>query len=167
MTPTHIVLHHSLTKDSETVSWGAIRRYHTSWKCNGEIITQAKARELMAVGVKGVESPWRDIGYHFGIELIGNEYEVLLGRMPYETGAHCTQQGMNSKALGILFTGNFDLIKPPEAMWKKGLLVVAALCKAFKIPVDNIQGHRYYAGYKSCPGKLFDVDKFKKDLERR
>ena len=141
MTPTHIVLHHSLTKDSGTVSWGAIRRYHTK------------------------DLGWRDIGYHFGIEMVNDSCEILLGRMPYETGAHCTQQGMNNTSLGICFVGNFDIEKPSDIMWKKGLDLCSVLCKAFKVPVDNIHGHNYYAPYKSCPGKLFNVERFKKDLQ--
>ena len=140
MIPTHITLHHSLTKDSGTASWDAIRKYHK-------------------------ELGWLDIGYHFGIELIGSSYEVLLGRMPFETGAHCKEHGMNHTSLGICFVGNFDIEKPSDAMWKKGLSLCSSLCRIFNISIENIHGHSYYAGYKSCPGKMFDVEKFKKDLK--
>jgi hypothetical protein len=53
--PNKIILHHSATADGPTVSWGAIRRFHV------------------------VECAWGAIGYHYGIELVGDYYEVLIG----------------------------------------------------------------------------------------
>jgi N-acetylmuramoyl-L-alanine amidase len=140
MIPTYIILHHSLTKDSETVSWGAIKKYHTK------------------------ELGWKDIGYHFGIELIDNEYQILFGRMPNKHGAHCSQFGMNGMSLGICFVGNFDLHKPDPSLWNKGLELVRWLKEVYKIPTENVYGHRDYANYKSCPGKFFDMNTFRRDL---
>ena len=139
MEPTRIILHHSLTKDSETVSWGAIKRYHTE--------------ELL----------WRDIGYHFGIEQVGDDVQIFMGRMMNEPGAHCKEMGMNRISLGICFVGNYDNEDVPHEMWLKGIQLVKSLMYIFKIPEKNIHGHCEFATYKSCPGVRFDVDKFREE----
>jgi len=138
MIPQYIILHHSLTKDGSTVSWDAIRRYHTQ------------------------TLHWNDIGYHAGIELIGNTYEVLFGRMLNVLGAHT--RGLNSISLGICFIGNFDIATVPVEQWNLGIKLVRSLREIFSIPINHVKGHRDYADYKSCPGKLFDVSQFRKDL---
>jgi len=138
MTPTQIILHHSLTKDSGTVSWQAIRRYHT---------------ETMG---------WNDIGYHIGIEDINGKYEALIGRPFNIQGAHTRNQ--NSDSIGVCFVGNFDAGEVTYHQWALGVRVVRSLCEVLKIPVERIFGHREYAGYKSCPGKFFPLDIFRDEV---
>jgi hypothetical protein len=133
----YIMLHHSLTKDGATVSWQAIRKYH---------------KETMG---------WKDIGYHFGIEFINDQYEILVGRPLDQPGAHCV--GMNEKAIGICFVGNFDETPVPFKQWNKGVIFVASLCKILDIQPQFIFGHRDYAP-KSCPGKFFNIEKFKEGV---
>ncbi len=165
MKPEYIILHHSLTKDSKTVSWSAIRRYHTSYKYRGRILTKAKALKMKSEGIRGIASPWRAIGYHMGLELINDRHEILTGRMMNETGAHCYQSRMNHRSLGIMFMGNFDNEKPPKEQWNLGLKLVSSLMDVFKISKDNVFGHNHFAKYKTCPGKLFDVDEFINQLK--
>lgn len=140
MTPKYIILHHSLTQDNDTVSWGAIRAYHTQ------------------------TMRWQDIGYHFGIELIRGGYEILMGRMPYARGAHCKQRGMNDQSLGICFVGNFDEIHVPPQQWELGIKLVRYLCNEFGISKNDVRGHRDFALHKSCPGGLFSVEDFRASL---
>lgn len=136
MKPTHIVIHHSLTKDNQAVNWSAIRWYHTN-----------------TLG-------WVDVGYHYGIELVGSCYEALVGRMQDEMGAHCKEGGMNRCSLGICCVGNFDLGGPPQAQMDLLVRLVRSLMVSFGIPKDNVKRHSDYAGYKSCPGKLFPWQEF-------
>ncbi len=141
-----IMLHHSLTKDDQTVSWGAIRKWHMG------LHPDSPYRE----------KPMIDIGYHFGIEQIGDQYEILVGRNLDENGAHCPQAEMNRKAIGICFVGNFDIAPPPAQQWATGLWFVGSLMRILDIPI--VVGHHDYNPGKSCPGKMFDMELFKKDL---
>ena len=98
MNPNKIILHHSLTKDSGTVSWNAIRRYHVN------------------------ENHCRDIGYQFGVEFADDpgdpngSYEILIGRTPDEEGGHT--KGHNKDSIGVCFIGNFDDSPPPDRQWQ-------------------------------------------------
>lgn len=163
MHPDAIIIHHSLTPDGATVSWQAIRTYHTSYRRNGKIVTPEAARDMMARGLT-VEKPWRAIGYHFGIELVNNRYEILGGRSMTEPGAHCLDRGMNSHSLGICLVGNFDLAPPPQLQWDGAVDLVRSLMDIWKIKAERVFGHNEMAAYKSCPGKRFDMNRFRQNL---
>ena len=144
MRPIKAIIHHSLTKDSETVSWGAIRKWHTG---------------------QHPDSPhkWNDIGYHYGIELVGDFYEVLVGRPVNIPGAHC--QGWNNSSIGICFVGNYDLAPPPDAMMKRAVEVFSPIIANLQIPYEGIRPHSAYSG-KTCPGKMFPMLSFVEALKR-
>jgi hypothetical protein len=132
---THIMLHHSLTRDGSSASWGEIRRHHVE-----------------TLG-------WRAIGYHYGIELVGDYYEVLLGRSELERAAACRQSRMNLLALHVCCVGNFDLEPPSRAMLEPlvELVIVPAMVE-YGIPAEHIVGHRDFNTEKSCPGTQFDLE---------
>lgn len=149
MVPAFVVVHHSLTKDGEVKNWDAIRNYHKS------------------LG-------WQDIGYHFGIEYIGTDLTLQVGRMPSEAGAHTKELMMNTQSIGLCVVGDFDKAPPNLALLDFTADVCKSLCQNFDIPVENILGHRevgLLAGYnwqvigstgirqyKSCPGQFFPMD---------
>lgn len=130
---THIVLHHSFTADSQTVSWQAIRRYHI---------------ETMG---------WQDIGYHYGVELVNDQYEVLLGRPEHLAAAAVKEQDMNRLGLHVCFVGNFDIAPPTRTMLEVAAKrIVLPLMVRHGIPLERVVGHHQYAPYKTCSGSMFD-----------
>jgi len=132
--PKHIIIHHSaVSRTLNDQQFKAIDRYHAS---------------------KG----WGKIGYHFLIESSG---EVVTGRSESEVGAHCKERLMNYRSIGICLSGNFDIEDPTSDQMRMLIWLVDRLRTKYKIPVDNVVGHRAYAvdakgrSYKSCPGIRF------------
>lgn len=138
-----ITIHHSLTKDSGTVSWNAIRKYHKE------------------------EKGWRDIGYHYGIELVNDHYEIFVGRFENQDGAHT--KGWNSTTLGICMLGNFDIAVPCEKQMNVTIRLVRSLIYQYDLRIYNVGGHRErsYEGIlpsKTCPGSKFNMNLFRRAL---
>src|SRR4030095_5519860 len=132
---THIMLHHSLTRDGKTVSWGAIRRHHV---------------ETRGLGA---------IGYHYGIEMVGDHHEVLLGRSELDPAVACPEDEMNARALHVCCVGNFDNAPPPRAMLEVLVrLVILPAMVEYGLPPERIIGHNDIDPTRTCPGSQFDLD---------
>lgn len=152
-----IIIHHSATDDDGTKDdWEGIRRFHMSWRLNGETISPEDGRKLHAVG-KPVIRPWRDIGYHWGIESVKGSLAFHQGRPLDKAGAHC--EGMNSEAIGICCVGDFDKYRPSDAVYYNCAMLCQSMIEMFpKITPWDIFPHSKFA-HKSCPGAMFDMDR--------
>lgn len=131
---TRIVIHNSATQDSGTVSWNAIRKYHMT--------------------VKGFES----IGYHAGAELVGDRYEVLMGRPLRRRGAHAI--GANHDSIGLCLIGDFSVKPPPREQLIVAAEFCADMCAVFDISTASIHGHSDVSEGRTCPGAAFPWEGF-------
>jgi hypothetical protein len=174
----YIVIHHSATADGKLNDWAAIKRYHTSYRIDGNMVTGDvfKQRQMIGSG-KSFEKPWSDIGYHLGIEWDNGEVKVKIGRPWTKAGAHAGMHKdgksinkFNREGLGICIVGNFDKTTPDKELWDKTVAAVKEICAFFNIPACNVLGHREaydVAGaprQKTCPGNNFDMDKLRNAL---
>jgi len=137
-----ITIHHSLSEDGDSLNWRAIRRHHKG---------------------KG----WDDVGYHFGIEKVKGEVEVLVGRALYRDGAHCL--GANDDTIGICIVGNYN-VNDLETLVKNELIkLVTGLCYIMDIPFDEVKGHKERDETRTCPGDFFNLQEIRelvrKELE--
>lgn len=141
-----LIQHHSLTSDSKTVSWDAIRRWHTG---------------------QNPQSPYGfirpalpDIGYHLGLERIGSHIEILWGRSWRQPGAHAI--GANGDSLGICWVGNFTDAPPSDVMMEAGAMLNADLCAVFELrPEVAILGHHDVDERRLCPGAAFPLERLR------
>lgn len=145
----YICLHHSLTADGQTVSAGAIEDYHRN--TNG----------------------WRDVGYHYFVELIGDRYYVIVGRPEEEIAAACVEAQMNSRAIHVCLVGNYDERPPALRMLEVATRrIFLPVMHRHGITPERVIGHRdaglmdgfdWRRGqFKSCPGRAFDLDVVRK-----
>lgn len=143
MTPRRIVLHCSDTEDGPSLSWPAIRRYHVE-----------------ALG-------WRDIGYHFGLERVGDDGTTVFlpGRPWHEAGSHA--RGHNADSLGVCVVGRFDEHRPDPELLRQTFDALALLAFAFGIPAELVQFHRDLTTGKTCPGARWELEEVRDGVARR
>ena len=119
-----IIIHCADTPEGRDVKAEEIRRWHTK------------------------ERGWRDIGYHYVIDLDGT---IEAGRPIEDAGAHCT--GHNAKSIGICYVGGCDeKMQPKDTRTEEQKASLLLLLKYLRqrYPKAKIYGHRDFAN-KSCP----------------
>jgi hypothetical protein len=126
--PKGIYIHHSATRDTDSVSYDAIKRYHT---------------ETMN---------WDDIGYDYLIEYVQGVPMVFTGRGLQYMGAHT--RGYNDH-IGICVVGNYDEKHLEEDKAAVLIRLLASLLILYpNLNVVDIDYHRQVAN-KTCPGLDF------------
>ncbi|HZJ76287.1 MAG TPA: peptidoglycan recognition family protein [Oscillospiraceae bacterium] len=136
MNPNKIIIHHSATTDNRALKdFDAIKNSH------------------LRLG-------YRNIGYHYVVESVDNEYKTIAGRAENETGAHTV--GQNNNSIGICLVGNFTYNEPPQGQLKATAnLIKDIYSRHGKLP---IYGHKDFNATQ-CPGNKFNMDKLKQMVE--
>lgn len=131
----HIFIHHSKTKDGQTVSWDDIERYH--------------------VYTRG----WIDNGYTAGAENVDGQIICMFGRPDWLSGAHT--RGHNRDSLGFCFVGDFDTDIPSEQLLRTACYrVLAPWLARHGLGVDALRGHNEVSS-KTCPGTKFNMHRLR------
>ncbi len=90
---------------------------------------------------------WPDLAYHF---IVGKDGKVYEGRPYTAVGDTATSYDPTGHFL-IVVEGNFDHDQPNAAQLEMLARMIAWASAQFDVPVDEIAGHRDYAG-TTCPG---------------
>ena len=170
-----IVWHHSATPDGAAKDWDAIRKFHTSYRVDFQIVSEVEYRRRLAAGEgKSFQPPWKDIGYHGGTEWVNGQVAFNWGRPLSMAGAHAGVEGVsncfNEDCIGLCAVGDFDKTTPRPEHWDFNLRLTRAFMEAFDIPPERVIGHREVFDrlgvprQKSCPGRLWDIGIFRSEL---
>lgn len=127
MKPTSIVIHHELGNQG---FWG-VNEYH---------------RQIFNFR--------SSLGYYCAYQyFINKDGQLFQARLDDEEGCHTI--GRNKDSIGICLAGNFDLERPTPAQLITLKDLILRKMTEWAIRPNEIYGHRIYANYKSCPGRLW------------
>lgn len=110
------------------------------------------------------------MGYHF---LIDNgtrgkdvgQIEVGPRWIKQMDGAHTKAGDYNKKSIGIAVVGNYSETGLPDKMLDSLVFLTITLKKFYRIPDQNINGHRDVPGAATeCPGKFFPWNEFRRRI---
>lgn len=108
-----------------------------------------------------VNQKYRGTGYHGRFPMSGG---IELGRPHGMIGAHCKQQQMNYKSIGLVWEGNLDKTEMTDEQFRDSTKFLAEYIKLTGQSIDKFFGHGQFAN-KSCPGKNFQMLKIKRRVQ--
>ncbi len=119
---------------------------------SGVTVIQAAAT-IAAWHVAGKK--WPGIGYHYLVYPSGAVFKCNEDtEISYHNG-FC-----NAVSIGICLIGNFEVMEVPEAQWNAALELVNELKRLYP-SIKSCTAHREYKGTTLCPGKNFDIQRFR------
>lgn len=117
------------------------------------------------------KDPIDAIPYHY---VIGNGNGLKVGEIASDWrnelgiwGAHVSGRNTdhNLRGIGICLIGNYENGQVPDTQYKALVNLTKKLMKDHNIPVENVNGHGHVKGERTkCPGKMFPMERFKRDL---
>lgn len=159
MTPTHLVIHHSASRNN--VTFQTIKNWHTRPKPHSKrpkrFYYQGKwwdylrlpdeGRDLVDRGLFG--NGWTDIGYHY---VVTHDGKLHYGRPFHVTGAHVG--GQNTGTIGCCVVGDMTKQLTVEYPWTSGQIMTTTElihCHQLLFPNITVCGHGDLAT-TACPG---------------
>lgn len=128
--------------------------HHTATNQNAQRTLEQKLKGLQKFSMERsplsdgrIKEPWADIPYHFYISVDGRIGE---GRELKYVGDSNTPYDPTGHAL-IVLEGNFNKEAVTEAQKQSLFLLTKTIAKRWKIPGENISGHKDNAS-TGCPG---------------
>jgi hypothetical protein len=69
---------------------------------------------------------------------------------------------MNELALHLCIVGNFDVVEPSDTLLGfAAKYVIRPWLVRYRMTAENVIGHRDAAPDRTCPGRLFDLDRLR------
>lgn len=126
--------------------------HHTAGNPNGTVNDLCRVH----FGERG----WSTVAYPF---YIGNDGTVYQLKPDDEVSPHSFHY--NNNAIAICCSGNFNDYPMPDAQYEALLKLTRRLLKKFNLTPNDVLRHCDLPGNQTeCPGRNFDLTKFRKDL---